>query len=75
MNSYKGISLNNNTKIRSWIDLYHKEEHDLREAYMESDRTLQKYVRNHHLEITLYKIAFNLGIYAMFYGVYILTKG
>ena len=75
MNFYKGIDLDRNANLYNYIHTYHKADCELREVYMEADKTLQKYVRNYHLEIKLYKIAFNLGIYAMFYGIYTILKG
>lgn len=75
MNYYKGIDLDRNTNLYSYIQTYYKEDYELREAHMEVDTGLQRIVTLHYLEIKLYKIAFNLGVYAMFYGVYILIQG
>ena len=75
MNLYKGIDLDRNDNLYSYIQTYHKTDCELREVYMEADNALQKLVKNHYLEIKLYKIAFNLGIYAMFYGFTLILKG
>ena len=66
MNFYKGVDLDRDMNLYSYISTYHNMDHELREVYMEADSSLQKLVRKHHRKTTLYKIAFNLGIYAMF---------
>jgi len=75
MNFYKGIDLDRNADMFNYIETYHPKDNALREAYMEADRPLQRKVMFHNLKPKLYKTAFNLGIYAMFYGIYISTKG
>jgi len=75
MNYYKGVDLDRNMNLYSYISTYHSTDSELREVYMEADSALQKLVRNHHLKIALYKTAFNLSIYAVFYGTSILIQG
>ena len=76
MNFYKGVDLDRNANLFNYISTMHPCGNELREAYMEADTSLQRLVKKHHLKISLYKTAFNLSIYAMFYGFsLILTQG
>ena len=72
MTNYKGICRLKYPHWRGWnhIALYESITDDF-----DNDKELQKSVNLHYLEIKLYKIAFNLGIYAMFYGFTLILKG
>ena len=74
MNFYKGIDLDRNENLYSYLQTYHNRDCELREAYMEADDSLQTIVKLHHLKIILYKTAFNLSIYAFLYGIIWLIK-
>ncbi len=67
MNFYKGVDLDRNSDLFNYINTFHPIDSELRDVYMESDRGLQRLVRLHHLKISLYKIAFNLSVYALLY--------
>jgi len=75
MNFYKGIDLDRNENLYNYISTMHPCNNELREVYMEADTSLQKRVRLHYLKISLYKTAFNLSIYAVFYGIIISIQG
>ena len=70
---YKGITLTQD--MLNYISTYRLLDDDNLESYLDDDKPLQRMILIYKAEITLYKIAFNLGIYAMFYSVYILIKG
>ena len=70
---YKGITLTQD--MFNYISTYRLLDEDNLESYLDDDKPLQRMILIYKTKITLYKIAFNLSIYAMFYGVYILIKG
>ena len=76
MDTYKGVDRRKNKEIFNFIDTFHNLARENFEQFLETDEALQKLVKNYHLKISLYKTAFNLGIYAMFYSIsLILTQG
>jgi len=75
MNYYKGVNLDRNENLYNYINSYHSIDCELREVYMEADKPLQRLVSLHHLKISLYKTAFNLSVYAVFYGIIISIQG
>ena len=70
---YKGITLTQD--MLNYISTYRLLDDDNLESYLDDDKPLQRMILIYKTEVFLYKIAFNLGIYAMFYGVYTLAKG
>ncbi len=70
---YKGITLTQD--MLNYISTYRLLDDDNLESYLDDDKPLQRMILIYKTEVFLYKIAFNLGVYAMFYGVYILTQG
>lgn len=70
---YKGITLTQD--MLNYISTYRLLDDDNLESYLDDDKPLQRMILIYKAEVALYKIAFNLGIYAMFYGIYILTQG
>ena len=72
--NYKGITLTQD--MINYISTYRLLDEDNLESYLDDDKPLQRMIAVYKAEIILYKIAFNLGIYAMFYGIsLILTQG
>jgi len=63
---YKGITLTQD--MLNYISTYRLLDEDNLESYLDDDKPLQRMIWIYKTEIILYKIAFNLGIYAMFYG-------
>ncbi len=69
MQQYKGIKRSQNEEIFKFIDTYHILDRDNYMDYLESDKPLQDLVKKHHNKIKLYKLLYNLGIYAIIYAI------
>ena len=64
---YKGITLTQD--MLNYISTYRLLDDDNLESYLDADKPLQRMILIYKAEIILYKTAFNLGIYAVFYGI------
>jgi len=64
--NYKGIVLTQD--MINYISTYRLLDEDNLESYLDDDKPLQRMIWIYKTEIKLYKTAFTLSIWAMFYG-------
>ena len=71
--TYKGITLTQD--MLNYISTYRLLDEDNLGSYLDDDKPLQRMIMLHKAEKIFLKIAFNLGIYAMFYFIFKSIQG